>query len=213
MTSQTETKARAFAPWQLKLPPLLIECLGVEDSRYTLTKPFIIGDYIYATDGRVCARTRATDELRTLIPDEPRDVPPADRVFGDWRHQKAMPSIPVPCIPRTDRVVACDECRILIGRYVPNEVHEEKGAYVDPLGIAVRFRLDRARYLSGEILRRLYPHNVYLAFEAGVKDMHPVYFRSKTQPVDGVLMPMNGEGVESPESYIDIIVDADELAT
>jgi hypothetical protein len=209
---QLETKDRSFEPWRLKLPPLMLECLATENSRYTLMRPFVVGDYIYTTDGRVCARTRASDDLRPLIPDETRIHPPVEATFAEWSHQTAMPTTPVPYVPRTDRTIVCENCARHIRKWGGLLEIESKGEYDVPLAIAVRFKADRDRYISGAILRRLYPHDVYLAFKASDKDMQSVYFRSKSQPVDGLLMPLDADRVVAPDSYTDIIVDAETLA-
>jgi hypothetical protein len=39
-----------------ELPQIFRDCVAKEDGRYSISKPFIAGGYIYATDGRICVR-------------------------------------------------------------------------------------------------------------------------------------------------------------
>jgi len=60
---------------------LLPFCELDEDLRYpAITKPFRDGDWVYATDRRICVRVPANDEL------EPTEkAPKADRIFNDFK--------------------------------------------------------------------------------------------------------------------------------
>lgn len=85
-----------------ELHPIFAECCS-EDGRYRLDEPFVIGRYIYATDGRIVVRAPANG-----MDQSPGDrLPPVEEL--PW--PKLMPPVTAIELPEVgDGMTACEDC-------------------------------------------------------------------------------------------------------
>jgi hypothetical protein len=87
------------------LPPIFRDCVDPENTRYSVGLPFVRGDYVYATDGRILVRTRATPEVAALLPAGDRRVPKGEAIFDD-----AVEYAPGPVAFAVDEPAECPGC-------------------------------------------------------------------------------------------------------
>jgi hypothetical protein len=87
------------------LPPIFRDCVNPEALRYSLGLPFVRGDWVYATDGRILVRVRSTPEVAALLPLGDRRVPEVEFYFD------AAPAYaPEPVTFAVDEPEKCGEC-------------------------------------------------------------------------------------------------------
>lgn len=91
------------------LNPIFRDCCDPEAVRYDLSSPFVVGEHVYATDGRIIVRSPATPEIVAAF----TAVPPGDGkrlkdpalVYGPSDFQPAPLVLPDP-----NTFPACDRC-------------------------------------------------------------------------------------------------------
>jgi hypothetical protein len=94
------------------LPPIFRDAVDPEvDARFWLGDPRVVGEYIYATDGRICVRTEATPGRVAVAPPLPEGrkfVKPESlaAVFGDGSAWDAEPT-PLPPLDGFERCGVC----------------------------------------------------------------------------------------------------------
>ena len=90
-----------------RVAAILYGCCGVEaDNRWITTKPFRIGEHVYATDGKMCVRTSLPIEVEELSEGRP---PAADKLA--WRNcqlpRVSIWPVKMPSMPSTERCTSC----------------------------------------------------------------------------------------------------------
>lgn len=168
--------------------PIFRDCVAREPGRYSLTEPFVISGYIYATDGRICVRQKT--DLPDTTREDGREYPPVGGL--SWASLAGEPA-PLPSIP--DKPVwkvciCCERC--------------------------VAWTSRRAVLAFGEVLlisqyiRILLRHGA-TAFAA--KAGEPVRFVIGEE-IEGLLMPINSAPncpeVWTPEQYAQAAIDGGE---
>jgi hypothetical protein len=103
------------------LPPIFRKCTGDETSKkYDLTLPFVIGDFVYATDGRIGVRMKATPRIM-IATGEARNgskFPESIReMFGEHFASEGMS---VPDLSAAPICTDCDGMGIVRGLYCDN---------------------------------------------------------------------------------------------
>jgi len=106
--------------WHWKLPKLIVDSCAVVETRYMNIVPWLDGDYIYATDGRICSRVAATGEMIQALPprSEKHPPPPASKLFK-LDVMERWPCIDAPPVPRIMEVLVDDDDEVAVPAWWP----------------------------------------------------------------------------------------------
>lgn len=83
MTTEATIAPDVQGPAFDRLPAIFRDCVDPEHRRYSVGLPFVRGEWVYATDGCIVVRTRATPEVVALLPPGDRRVPEAEAIFDN----------------------------------------------------------------------------------------------------------------------------------
>jgi hypothetical protein len=103
------------------LPPIFRKCTGDETSKkHDLTLPFVIGEYVYATDGRIGVRKRVTHEVDSLLVRIERKGLFPRLIVEMFDEPFASEGTPIPDLSTLPRCATCDGCGKVHGLYCDN---------------------------------------------------------------------------------------------
>ena len=194
-----------------KLPAIFRDCVTDSSIRFCLEFPQLVGEYVYATDGRILVRSPAIPEVVELIPDiAPKKFPAKSctQLIGSRDDWDATP-VSLPSLDHLERCTVCKGAGHRPTRPCSCEMYDEdetpcRGLGTIPAGqcwdcegtgierprvVSITLRPDVD--LSVFYIRLLARHEarVYLPSEANTpSSIRPVYFT--VEGVEGVVMPM-----------------------
>jgi hypothetical protein len=91
------------------LPPIFRECVG-KNHKYSIELPFVIGDTVYATNGNILVRTRASSEVAALLAAiEGRKILDKAATVADGETWQAEPT-PLPFVSDPEPCTQCTVC-------------------------------------------------------------------------------------------------------
>jgi len=183
-----------------KLHPIFFAACDLEVFRYDLSQPFIQGDHVYATDGRIMVRAPVdrfdTEAMHEFEAGE-RKVPKIDVAWSAIPADRMEFEIPT----GIKKMVPCEDCNPdgiwKEGPLVPSShCFECDGLYFVRNGIGVDVG---PAILNSYYLGLLTEHGVTrVEIGIGSEPKTPIYFQH--EEFDGVLMPMTGYGDGRDES-------------
>jgi hypothetical protein len=91
-----------------ELPQIFRDCCGTDEGRYVMSKPFAIGPYVYAADGRIAVRMPVP---RGGVSGASQDRIPNCDTVAQWESKFGEP-INIPDIPPAEMTQAakCEDC-------------------------------------------------------------------------------------------------------
>jgi hypothetical protein len=103
------------------LPPIFRKCTTNDvNKKYDLTLPFVIGDYVYATDGRIGVRKRVTHEVdAALVRIERKGIFPRS-IVEMFAEPFASEGTPVPDLTTAPHCATCNGSGQVHGLYCDN---------------------------------------------------------------------------------------------
>lgn len=178
------------------LHPIFRDCVDPESVRYDLATPFVIGDYAYATDGRILVRCLTTPEISEAIEAGRKGrFPKGDAMC--WSPAYYSPA-PYPTPPLPDLPV-CSECEGIdrvpvIKRDLEYFDEDGKCRYCDGTHVEdsylLRFRIGDAVDLGFPYIRILNRHDAML-WPALEKPAESAVRFTLADSVEGLVMPLH----------------------
>lgn len=105
METATETVTVDAAERLLSLlHPIFRHCLDPDMARYDLSTPWIVGDFVYATDARILVRSPVTPELFAAYFIGEAKRPDVSSLWGPYEKQPLV-------LPSVESVALCEICK------------------------------------------------------------------------------------------------------
>lgn len=203
----SETKAEiAVETWSYWLHPIFSRCVDPDGTRYDLSLPFVIEEYVYATNARIAVRMPTPGGW--TIPNAER-LPPIDQYFTEhlWRPDptqfppvegtcevckgaKVMPEVDCPwCLaesPGPYEAGFCDECYSLEGKIPAGPCYECQGSGIlDSFG---RLEVTPCYWLQRRYVALLHEFEMTTYLPVELSEKHVTRFT--LGDITGILMPM-----------------------
>lgn len=111
------------------LPVIFRDCVCDSYTKFCLEYPQQVGDYVYATDGRICVRMPATPALVAVLPDiAPKKFPEAaGQSFATRDRWEADPT-PLPSMSHLKRCEDCGGAGVLPRRRCTCKMYDDEDA-------------------------------------------------------------------------------------
>ena len=178
--------------WRDILPPIFADCVHTEDGRYKMSAPFVSGEYVSATDGRICVRMpKAGIDLSVIPPCE--KAPPLDGLA--WNKEYGLP-LPVPEIEPEPELEDCETCNGTGQHWCGDCEAEHDCGQCDATGkkdvVYKPIDCGGPTPLGSGYVRKLFKHGAKLYPPVGGDQFRPWRFTIGNN-IEGLLMPMRKE--------------------